>query len=512
MMSSSSTRARAAGRAHCGRRATAAVAVAVALLVAACGPTAEPPATADPLALVARIGDGSIELTWQAQAGVTASGYDVQVRTESGGWADLATVTTTSVTFEDPQSPTAYHFRVRTAAGGTALHGAWSPPLRAVYVDPVLPIVRIDTVGSAPILDRENYVPATMVLDPNGSGVAPYSGTLGIRGRGNSTWQYDKKPFRLKLDAKSPLMGMSSNRDWALLANALDRSQLRTFTAGRLSEATDLAWTPGYRYVEVVLNGQYQGVYVLAEHVKIGGDRIDIDEMDEGDVAGDALTGGYLLEIDTRLESNGEPGFRTRRGMPIVIKDPEPAEAAQLDYVKGYVQAFEDALYAPDFADPATGYRQYLDVDSLVDWYLVQELTRNHDAMWSSSFIHKPRGGLLTFGPIWDFDLSMGTSAGLHPMGPEGWHVRRAEVGWIPRLFQDPAFAQRVVERWDQLVDDATALADHLEEVGAGLAPAIDHDELRWRYALAPNDQPGWVADWLRARIAWIDAELHPEG
>jgi hypothetical protein len=499
-------------RARGGRRVVRVTATAVVLV---CGLIATgcftPVPEVDDFSIVAAIQDGSIDIAWTPQPGAGA-GYEVEVRSQTGPWTFLGNVAGPSATFADPIAPTVYWFRVRTAAGADAAAGEWSAQRSALYVEPTLPIVRIDTDGRAPVLDKDNYVSATMTLDPNGSEVEAYSGTLGIRGRGNTTWLQDKKPYRLKLDVKDDLMGMASHKDWALLANAMDQSHLRTFAAAQLAGATDLAWTPGYRHVEVILNGEYLGVYQLAEHVKVGGSRIDIDEMDEGDVAGEALTGGYLLEIDARLEENSEPGFRTPRSVPIVIKDPEPATSEQFDYVRQFVSGFEDALYSPMFTDAVTGYRSYLDVGSFIDWYLVHELARNQDAMWSSTYIHKPRGGLLTFGPMWDFDLSIGTDRAIEPSTALGWHVRRPGTPWVPRLFEDPAFAQQVVARWDQLRATWAELPDEIEALGAQLAPAVDHDQMRWNYVVGPPHRPSDVADWLRTRLHWIDTQFHPGG
>ena len=170
-----------------------------------------------------------------------------------------------------------YLFRVRPRVAAGATPKDFSPSIQSVYVEPQLPIVRIDTEGYVPVTDKENYRRATMTIDPNGTDFAAYSGTLGIRGRGNSTWLANKKPYRLRLDTKSPLMGIASDRNWVLLANAMDRSQLRSFAASQIAQATDLAWTPSYRHVEVILNGRYDGVYQLSEHIRPGADRVAIE-------------------------------------------------------------------------------------------------------------------------------------------------------------------------------------------------------------------------------------------
>ena len=480
-------------------------------LVAACTPPTPAP-TPNPYGLRANLGDGTIELEWHAPESGAPLGYDIQWRDDAmGAWADLPSTTGTSATFTDVENRTRYSFRVR--ARSTPNTGGWSPPVATWYMDLVLPVLRIDTNGAAPILDRENYVPGTITLDPNGSGYAPYTGTMGIRGRGNSTWVYPKKPYRVKLDTKSTLMGLPAERDWALLANAVDESQLRTYAAMTASEMTDLPYTPAVRHVEVVLNGQYNGVYVLTEHQEIGSDRVDITEMEDTDNSGVEVTVGYRLEIDFRLEENNEPGFRTSRTVPLVIKDPDPATPEQKNYIRNFINSFEAALFGPNFTDPVNGYRKYLDVDSFVDHYLVQELTRNQDVFAASTFFTKERGDdLLRSGPVWDFDRSMGTTGAMAgvDMSPEGFRARVRGV-WPPRLFQDPALVEAVAERWHELRDQFAEIPTALLLKGAELAPAIQNDLARWHFPVNPGlqeeDTPEFLATWLTQRMAWLDSQ-----
>lgn len=474
-------------------------------ITAACVPDGPPP---DPYKVLLTLGDDTIDVEWSAPSGTNPAGYQLQVGTDSG-WIDLVDTTERSYTLTEVENHVQYHFRVRTAASGSVAAGAWSPTAKIHYIDLVLPIVRIDTTGRAPILDKENYVPGTVTIDPNGSGYEAYTGTMGIRGRGNSTWMANKKPYRVKLDKKSPIMGIASERDWVLLANSVDRSHLRSFAAGLASEATDLAYTPTFRAVEVVLNGQYNGVYLLTQHNEVGPDRVDITEMEPEDNSGVELTGGYRLEVDARLEENNEPGFRTTKNIPVVVKDPDPMTTQQRNYIRNYVQAFEDSLFASNFADPVNGYRKYLDTPSFVDHYLVQELTRNQDVFFSSTFFTKERGeDRFKFGPIWDFDNSMGSIRGVDSP-PEGWWARERGP-WPRRIFHDPAFVQEVNDRWDELKPAFEQIGPELEAIGATLVDAKVSDSVRWGFVPHETDTPEFLSDWLATRIAWIDSQVHP--
>lgn len=492
---------------HRHRRSLSMVLAVAAGLLASCVVPPDPDAP-NPSGLIARLGSASIELSWTPTLEGSAHGYEVQVASSEAPWTTFATPTEVTASFLDVRVGEHFSFRVRDRVAPGAPLAEWSPQVRALYVEPVLPIVRIDTEGDAPILDRETYVRASMTLDPNGSSVAPYTGTLDIKGRGNSTWTAPKKPYRLRLDTKSPLMGIASNRHWVLLANYHDKSQLRSFAAGEISRSTDLSFTPTYRHVELVLNGRYAGVYQLTEQIRSGGDRVDIEEMEPEDVAGPELTGGYLMEIDERLEENHEPGWRTTHHVPVVVKEPDPMTPEQRDYIRGHIQSFETALFGPSYTDPSLGYRRFIDEDAFVDHYLVHELARNQDTFFSSTFFSKQRGDdRLVFGPIWDFDFSMGAPAAPRTVDPTGW-AHRAKGPWLYRMFSDPAFRASVTERWAALAPRVAGLPDRVDAVGSSLGPAIANDEARWGYTLEAHDTPEYLADWLRTRIAWIDDEL----
>ena len=489
------------------RRSIWLLALAVVALAAACVPPENPNAP-NSAGLTTTLRSGSIDLEWTTTLDGTSFGYEVQFASATSPWTTFAHTTEPWVSFTDVTPLTSYSFRVRDGAAPGAPAKTWSPQVNVVYVEPKLPVLRIDTTGRAPILDRENYVRATMTLDPNGSGFAPYTGTLDIRGRGNTTWLAPKKPYRLRLDTKSALMGIASNRHWALLANYNDKSQLRTYAASEISRATDLDFTPSYRHVEVILNGRYEGVYQLTEHIRTGSDRIDIEEMGPEDNSGVELTGGYLLEVDERLEENHEPGFRTQRHVPVVVKEPDPMTPEQRAYITGHVAAFENALFSPSYADPTLGYRRYLDEHAFADHYLVHEIARNQDTFFSSTFFSKQRGeDQFVFGPMWDFDLSMGVVGAPRTLDPTGW-AQRTSGPWIARIFTDPTFVTTVEQRWAALAPQIAGLPDQIEALGDSLQPAIDNDEARWGYQLEHHDSPQYVADWLRTRLGWIGGEL----
>ena len=247
----------------------------------------------------------------------------------------------------------------------------------------------IDTLG-API-GREDYVPGTVTLD----GVAH---TTEVRGRGNSSWGWAKKPYKLKLEEDAALVGDVAHDEWVLLANYGDRSGLRTATAFAIAAQTRLAWTPKFRFVDVVLNGQSQGLYMLTEQVEEGGGRVDLPDD------------GYLLEFNKRYLRDGEPGFRTKRGSAIAFKDPDEVTKKQRRQVRRRGVALRAGPLRPGLRRPEDGLPGLRRRGRLIDWYLVEELFANQDSNFQSSvnFSWVP-GKRFVFGPVWDFDLSAGT-------------------------------------------------------------------------------------------------------
>jgi hypothetical protein len=461
-----------------------------------------------PLGLDARPGDRTVTLSWSQPAhpgGSAISRYELRHREVGDQWSALSSTTGLGTAISGLTNRQRYEFQLR--AVNVAGPSAWQPIVSTPF-DLVLPVLSIETEDAAPVVSKDDYLDARATLDPNGSAVDPYSGDLEIKGRGNSTWAQLKKPYRLKLESKSELLGMPENRHWALLANALDRSHLRNTTAFFLGEQTDLAWTPRTEYLEVVLNGEYIGLYQLTEQIRIDGDRVDIDEMSPDDSSEPEVTGGYLLELDERLEENGEYGFRTSEEVPIVLKDPEPDEGddisvedlePQFDWIRNYIQEFEDELLAEG------PYANYIDVESFIDWYLVSELTRNQDSNLSSVFMYKPRGDVLYKGPLWDFDLSMG-SANVE-IDPEGFYVKEGTV-WYRELFKDPVFAEEVSDRWAELKPSFESALSEIDSLDAYLSEAIVNDSLRWNFVPLEADSPAFIKEWLSTRIEWLDDEL----
>jgi hypothetical protein len=385
-----------------------------------------------------------------------------------------------------------------------------------------LPVLNIQTQAGAPIVSKEDYVPGQYTLTDERGTSTLHSGALEVRLRGNFTATLEKKPYRLRLGAAAGLLQMPGSRHWVLLANHVDKTMLRTDTAFELSRRLGFEYTVRSEFVHVTLNGSYEGVYQLAEQIRIDPNRVNMTPIRQADTMEPALTGGYLLEVDARAgESFCFPSKRTR--MIFCMKDPdtlpEPAWTPQRTYIQDYVDRTEDAIFGESFTDPVTGYASLLDVASTIDYFIAQELLRNRDGnLRLSTFLVKKRGGKLGFGPLWDFDLSLGASLGSED--PEGWFIRTAP--WFTRLFEDPVFRERVKVRWNELVaaGKIDSLVGYVDRRGAEMDVAQAYNFARWdildkiiyQNATLPGTYRGEVADmrrFLARRIAWMGAELN---
>lgn len=384
----------------------------------------------------------------------------------------------------------------------------------------VLPVLRIDTAASAPIVSKDDYVTCTYTFDDQ----VVIAGR--VRGRGNTTWGNPKKPYKVKLDTATSLLGLPASKDFALLANYFDTSGVRNavyFNVGARSDGLD--YTPQGRFVELVVNGEYYGVYQLSQTVELAADRVNATAANAD--TGLGLTGAYLMEIDTRYVTAGDPGFTTTRGVMIAYDTPDGENATRAAYIADWVQDFEDALFASTWLDPTTGYAKYIDRDSFIDWYLCNELLKNADSkFFSSCKLYKTRDtatvpGTLHMGPLWDADLSMGLvfadlGGSNASNAPTGWWTKTAV--WFNRLLTDPAFIAALKVRW-------AALSAAVKSPTDGIAPFIDA-RMRELAQARGRDQTVWTGSspyqvgklwrteaatlksWIATRIAWLDTEI----
>jgi len=380
-----------------------------------------------------------------------------------------------------------------------------------------LPLVYVNTDNKASIVSKDDYVNGQIIIYPNKES-SKFSATMQIKGRGNSTWTMPKKPYKVKLGTKASILGMPEDKEWVLLANYADKSLIRTSLALELGKKASFAYTPNMQHVDLILNGVYQGSYLIGEQIKVSKGRVNIKELDEDDNDEGNISGGYLLEVDARLDETF--WFKTNADVPITIKSPEDISPEQLEYISNYIQVTEDAIYSPDF-ETENGYIKYINTETFIDFYWINELFKNTDAQfYSSVYLYKDRNGKLNIGPLWDFDISAGNINYNSCDYPIGWWIRDSK--WIHRLFADPAFKSAADARWNELktsfipelmnsITTKKTLLESSQRLNFYKWSILD--KYIWPNAVITGSYEGeinYLSNWLEARINWIDGQVNP--
>ena len=395
-----------------------------------------------------------------------------------------------------------------------------------------MPVVTITTDNNVPITSKEDYVHGNISIsdeDCRYSEVKLLEKRTRIRGRGNTTWEFEKKPYRIKLDESSEVLGMAPNKDWVLLANYCDKSLVRNIVAMEISKRLGFAWTIDIIPVEVYLNDDYIGIYNMCQHKEVGSNRVDIED-DE-----------FFFELDKNMDE--KVCFRTEVcKIPVMFQNPEEPDPTVIAEAKKYFEDFELALYGTNFSSPTDGYAKYIDVDSFIRYYIIEELSYNIDGKCcKSTFLTKEKDKKLEMYFVWDFDIAFGNCNyfGDHynlDNGPTGFHTRdylsdysenginygNYGKGWYFRLFQDPAFVDKVQEKWKEiypfLQTVPSLIDDHVKNLGT---EPVERNFERWKILgkyTWPQTQPyptthagevDKLKEFYRQRLEWLNVELN---
>ena len=376
-----------------------------------------------------------------------------------------------------------------------------------------LTIFEITTKNQATIDSKEIYLKAGLrIYDFKNNTYMLTNDSTEIKGRGNSTWENPKKPYRLKLFTSKSLGGMPSNRHWVLLANFEDKSASRTKLASDLGNYLGINYTPRSIPIELVLNGEHLGSYQLIEAVKIASSRIDIAQVK---TTNGVTTGGVIFELNARLDE--QYNFFSNAGLPISIKDPDdlntssPQTAAKhFDYLVGIFNKAEDALFSSEFTDPLKGYPNFFNVTSAVNWYLTVEILGNFDIGEYSvyKYIDTKNNNKITYGPIWDFDLSAGNRE-----GPIGFKAK-VENAWMRRFFEDPNFESLVKSKWMTIRENLlSTMTASINQNARQIFDSQLKNEQIWSSSIRYGDKSFYedvffLKNWLYERVQWLDEQF----
>ncbi len=347
-----------------------------------------------------------------------------------------------------------------------------------------------------------------------------------IRGRGNSTWDADKKPYKVKLDKKKSLFGMEENKHWVLLANRYDNSFMRNKMTYWLGQELDMEFTPQSVPVEVVMNGQYYGLYYLTEQIRVGTGRVDIDDLDDTPDSTDKEinSGGYLISMEP-YDYTEQPDntFKTDANT-WYIESPSFEDyfnKDQKDYISNYFNDTEKAI----FGQNGKKYTDYLDLDAAVKYFWIQEFSKNGDAYGSgSTYLYKKRNGKLFWGPLWDFDYVAWGDLEYEGSDTEG--LNYTSTAWFDRMRRDDAFAKKAMEFWPKLkakVEYVTKDGGLLDQYYEQLKTAREYDHEKWgsygndyfdegteeEEAKKPDrtysEEVEQLRGWIKSRTAWVN-------
>lgn len=349
-----------------------------------------------------------------------------------------------------------------------------------------LPVLHIQTENNAPIVSKDDYIPATYYLDALNlagyesiaSAQAPL--TMEIKGRGNYTWKdFDKKPYRIKLSDKQPLLGMKKSKHFALLAHADDsKAFMRNAVGFELGRLLNMAWTPVAKPVEVMLNGEYIGLYFLTETIRVDKDRVNIVEQEDMITDSEGITGGWLVEIDNYRDDPHvviKEGDSRHTDMVFTYKTPEQLSNEQKQFLVAEMECINQLVYGDKKSDELW---QYLDIDALARFYIVQEVMDNYESFHGSCYLYREKGEgeKWHFGPVWDFGSSFNRDKQQLLFEGDVWHNH-----WIPEICKFPAFAQYVKTLWNPFYAGAFGnIYAYVEQQQALIASAVQADYQRW--------------------------------
>ena len=422
----------------------------------------------------------------------------------------------------------------------------FEPPF--VFNESNLPIVVIETNGQE-ILDDPRIIAHMGIID-NGTGINHindplngYDGQISIEIRGSSSQMFPKKQYALEtqdIDGENlnvSILDMPEENDWILHAPYSDKSLLRNFLAYEL--ARDMGhYSSRTRFCELVINGDYKGLYIFMEKIKRDNNRVDISKLNPDETTGDDLTGGYIVKVDKWDGENNEgwwsdsplPGFD---GVWYQYHYPEPDDIVdeQKDYINNYITDFELLLASEAYNDPDAGYYDQVNLESFIDVSLMSEISKNVDAYRLSAYMYKDKDsedGRLTMGPIWDYNLAFGNADYYAGWDPMGWQMD-ADLGedyfqipfWWYRIWDDETFRNAFNQRWQELrqtVFSEEYIMNMIDSTIAVIADAQVRNFQRWPILdeyVWPNAYVGgsyeneieYLTDWITARLNWMDEQ-----
>lgn len=328
-----------------------------------------------------------------------------------------------------------------------------------------------------------------------------------IRSRGNSTLEFPKKPYQINFTQKEKVLGMPQDKKWILLANYADKSMLRNELGFDLGRMSNLDWTPESRFVNLFMNEEFVGTYQVTQKVEESSNRVALSDE------------GFLLEVDQLSRLNDDDTYFVGQHYLFNVKEPKLTEGDEAyTYIADFVRQTEEAIFGENFQDPITGYRKFIDEDALIDWYLINEISRNTDAdFFLSVYMHLEPGGKLKMGPLWDFDLGFGNVNYNENHKPDGFYIKNGI--WMARFFEDALFVDKVKQRFDYFYNNKELLFENIRSNSDYINDSQVLNYERWE-TLGRDIWPSYVffdtyeeevdylVNWLDDRLEWMNISI----
>jgi len=407
-----------------------------------------------------------------------------------------------------------------------------------------LPIILIDTYGAE--IPNEPRIPASMGIINNESGVNfiddpfnDFNGFITIERRGNSSQWQGKPPYRFETvddqgeNSNVELLGMPAENDWVLYAPWQDKTMIRNVLTYQLSNEMG-RYASRSRHVELYLNDEYRGIYVLMEKIKRDGNRVDISKLNPDEITGDDVTGGYILKFDWFNTGDNIGGFESEfDGTIYNYHYPKPSDIVpeQEAYIQDYINEFETIMMGTDYTNDSTGYPSMMNVESFVDFILLQELAKNVDAYRLSTYIYKNKESVdnrLIAGPVWDINHGFGNCDYGETWEVDNWLLEYNPEGgdqmafWWEFLWEDLAFQHKAAIRYTELrqtIFSEEHIYSIIDSIADYLGPAVDRNFARWPLLgnyIWPNyyvfdtyeEEIDYLKSWTAQRLAWMDSDI----
>lgn len=375
-----------------------------------------------------------------------------------------------------------------------------------------LPVIHIDTQGHKPITSKTVYIPGTyFVIDNNnpemnlGSEDSPLP--LEIRGRGHSSWKGVKKPYKLKLGEKASLLGMNKHKHWALL-----RFYEPTVAGLQLGNIMGMDWTASTRPVEVILNGDYQGLYLLTETNRIGKQRLNIYEQPNWNEDASTIPYGWLVEVDNYIETNQiKIAENNKWTLQVTYHSPDSLSLAQRSWLIEDFKAMNAAIYDADKTNST--WEQKIDVDAMARYFIVQEVLDNSDGFHGSFYLHKDRGDDARWvaGPLWDLSCNQRAKTDYTFLMKTTYTF---VPHWIGELIQDEDFCRAVRREWSKFYpQQVQPWMDYIDEHLLPCSTAYEQEKNLWNFTdqSTLSQRVEKLKSSLLANIEWFNSHLPGE-